>query len=406
MDTKHPGSEGSMQEVNGLEMAMLTYRGQIDENLPTVIKNCAGVDVVLLSQENLLSPDGSGKLLKEVILSKGKCLESRVTQTFTTQYYDENLQKKTLNISYKTNMPEDKKINFNDIGKIFLNIKRGFDLESTGRFTDARIGLMKYKGKYVRIGTFGLIKQVFDENPIPEATERLFIDEREVGDKNQIMKSQIEVPTMRAAFEINGREVYNNLAIKEKKYSNQYDRYSMALLCNEHHVDIHALWPNTEESSRYEDEYYLVYEEKLTDLSSRFAKMENIHMEYEANIPFSLYYAFPRSYREGYMKRKLFDKAINEWKNFSQWDVSKQKQIISEYTEKYADVELQLEDSYAVGNCEPGTESFINEYHLPKDKISIGKLSAKKNFSAMLENSRFRAVLLHKILTLTATEIE
>lgn len=99
--------------------------------------------------------------------------------TFTTEYYDENFEPQTLSFTYRTNM-DPKDIKFNDIGKYFLDINRGFDVESTGRFIDKVTGIRKYKDKYVRIGIFGLIKEVFDTNPIRDQEEKMYIEDFEI----------------------------------------------------------------------------------------------------------------------------------------------------------------------------------------------------------------------------------
>lgn len=41
MDVRYPDREGGTGDINGLQMAVLTSRGVIDPNYPTVIKNCA-----------------------------------------------------------------------------------------------------------------------------------------------------------------------------------------------------------------------------------------------------------------------------------------------------------------------------------------------------------------------------
>ena len=55
-------------------------------------------------------------------------------------------------------------------------------------------GIRKYKDKYVRLGMFGLIKEIFEEHPIKEDQDKLYIDEWEVGDANRIEHTKVEIP--------------------------------------------------------------------------------------------------------------------------------------------------------------------------------------------------------------------
>jgi len=45
----------------------------------------------------------------------------------------------------------------------------------------------------VRLGTFGLIKEIFEENPIKEDKDKLYIDELEIGNANKIEHTRFEV---------------------------------------------------------------------------------------------------------------------------------------------------------------------------------------------------------------------
>jgi hypothetical protein len=72
--------------------------------------------------------------------------------------------------------------------------------------------MRKYKGKYVRLGTFGLIKEVFEENPIKEDKDKLYIDELEIGDANKI--DIIELSNIMDEIEFN--EIGMRQKIKEE----------------------------------------------------------------------------------------------------------------------------------------------------------------------------------------------
>jgi hypothetical protein len=63
----------------------------------------------------------------------------------------------------------------------------------------------------------------------------------------------------------------------------------------------------------------------------------------------------------------------------------------------YDNISLYKEDSYNVGNCEPGTEDFIRKYNLKvEDGITIGDMRQNPNFEDMLKNKQFLRVLFKK----------
>lgn len=400
MDVRYPEREGGTQNINGLQMAVLTSRGTIDPNYPTVIKNCAWADVVLLDQSDHLSPEGAGKMLGDAIKTQWASLERLPLHTFTTEYYDENLEPKTLSFTYRTNM-DPKDIRFNDIGKYFLDINRGFDLESTGRFIDKVTGIRKHKDKYVRIGTFGLIKEVFDTNPIRDQEEKMYIEDFEIWSSNIIHRTKTEVPlsTTHEPLMINGREIVHDLAVKKNKKTVHMDKYQIESICREHNIDPETISGYTE--NPYEaipqKTYFLVYEKKLSDLHADFNDLPTMYMEYEANIPYEVYHAFPRTYREQYMKGKLAEKAFNEIYNMNRRDTDKQKEIIKKYLCDNLSQRLVAQDSYTVGNCIPGTEDFMKAYRIPAEGITAHGLLKHPRFEQMLEISSFRAVILKKV---------
>ena len=61
-------------------------------------------------------------------------------------------------------------------------------------------------------------------------------------------------------------------------------------------------------------------------------------------------------------------------------------------------VKLVLKDSYAVGNCEPWTKGFINAFGLDEQWMFAKDLLKHKHLDRMMKESRFRAILLKKVL--------
>ncbi len=405
MDVKHPWSEWWLQEINWLNMAVLTSRWSIDETYPTVIKNCAWVDVVLLSQKEHLSPEGPWKLLGEVIKSKWACLEKLPIKTFITEYYDENLEKQTLSFSYRTNM-DPKDIKLSDIGKYFLDIKRWFDVESTGKFIDNTVGIRKYKGKYVRLGMFGLIKEIFEENPIKEEQDKLYIEELEVGDGNRIEHTKIEVPlSTDYIWKINWWEIKDSLAVKKRKNDKRTKTSwpQFEEICTEHGINYQYIYEHRENNEPSLITCDLVYEKRLFEIHPDFSNLGREYMEYEASIPEEIFNIYPRSYWQEYMARKLLEKAHNERSNYHNRSENTQKEIAKEFLEKNPKKKLVLQDSYAVGNCEIWTKGFLNAFWLDEQWILAKDLLQHRHLDRMMNESRFRAVLLKKVLETMST---
>lgn len=403
IDVVHPWSEWWLQEINWLNMAVLTNRGAINEEYPTVIKDCAWVDLVLLSQKSHLDPNGSWKFLWDVIKSKWENLNNLPIKTFTTEYYDENLEKQTLSFTYRTNM-DTKDIKFSDMGKWFLGIKRWFDVESTWRFIDNTIWIRKYKDKYVRLWTFWLIKEVFDSYPIQQEEDKLYIDEIEIWTGNIIERTKIEIPLSNDyTGNINGREIRNNLAVRKDKREKIFSWYEFEKKCKEHWIDPNEIYEWFDEDQFVESKniYNLIYEKKLSDINPEYQNLDSVFMEYEEDIPWDIFEKYPRAYREEYMAGKLADKAYNERSNYNNRPESTQKEIAKVFLMENPEVKLVLQDSYAVGNCEPWTKGFMHAFELDEQWVLAKDLLKHKHLDRMMKESRFRAVLLRKVLEAT-----
>lgn len=399
MDVAHPELWGR-QKINWMDIAVLTHRWLVDEQHPTVIKDCAWVDMVLLSQKDHLSPDGSGKFLWEVIKTKWAHIEELPLMTFRTTYYDENLEQQEVSFTYRTNM-DPKEINFNAIGKVFLGINRWFDVEDTGRFTDQKVGIKKYKDKYVRLWTFWLIKEVFDEHPIQKTEDKLYIDEIAIWSANRIEHEKIEVEVSGYPNMINGWEIKNDLACKENKKEWMIFWYEIERICKEHNVDTNELYEEFDNhmDRRVQGYHSMIYEKRVSDINSKFDILDKEYMEYEETLPSELFEKFPRSYREAYMERKLHEKVINERTNtLSRSSKKIQKEIALEFLKTNPKEKFDLTDSYAVGNCKEWTQRFVNAFWLKESWVKAEDLMKHKHISKMMEESRFRAVILKKIL--------
>jgi hypothetical protein len=82
----------------------------------------------------------------------------------------------------------------------------------------------------------------------------------------------------------------------------------------------------------------------------------------------------------------------------SKREKEKLNKLIQELQEGVHDnTSLYKEDSYNVGNCEPGTEDFIRKYNLKVENgITIGDIRQNPSFEDMLKNKQFLRVLFKK----------
>lgn len=389
-DTARPDFEVNFGDVNGLKMTMLTYRWVIDESLPTVIWNVAWVDAVFLSQKNHLE-NGSAKNLVDAIQTKWKSLNKLPTRYFKTKYFDENLEEKELVIPYKSDM-EDKDINFKFLGKYYLGIERWFSVKQTWSFIDRKAWIRKHNDKYVRLGTFWLIKEILDQHPSQLNRE---IEARwdTIEEKDSEYKK------------INWWTILDGFAYK----SWEQDWYYRDLeeIFNDHKDHNFA-----KEDFGYDHGFklfptqYLIIEKKLKDLyKERFSKL-NINMdesesmmEYEYNVPKVLFDKFPLSYRQDFMHKKLVKKAM-ESLNIYRMPLEQQKNIVKDYLKIHKNDVFTLQDSYDVWNCRPESIRFAEVFNLKWNdgevKITWEELLNHKHFEKMLSNRDFRKIFVNK----------
>lgn len=144
---------------------------------------------------------------------------------------------------------------------------------------------------------------------------------------------------------------------------------------------------------RKDNKVYAVYECKRNELSSRFN--EEL-VEYEREFSIFEWYSRPTEEWISEMKKSTFEKAKGDFINAIRWTVDEQKAKIKELLENNPEVMFVVADSLATGNCLPGTQTFMDQYGV-KEPISAQALLEHKKFEEMIENSRFRAVVLKKL---------
>ena len=142
------------------------------------------------------------------------------------------------------------------------------------------------------------------------------------------------------------------------------------------------------------DSIYAVYECKANELSSRFG--ENF-VEYERE--FNIFEFYSKSIKEwvSEMRTSVFEKTKDEFINSLRCSTERQKTKVRELLESNLETMFIVADSLSSGNCVPGTEAFMNQFGI-KEPISAQDLLKHKSFDAMVGNSRFRAVVIKKLV--------
>jgi len=392
VDVTYP--ELYFRNINWLNMTMCTDRWVINEYMPTIIKSWKvnlWVDVVLLSQRDHLE-QGMAKDLINTIDTKWENLKDWPIYTYRIKYYDENLELKEKIFTYKTNM-DPKDINFRWRWNEFFWINRGFQVEQTWSFIDKVVWIRKYKWKYVRLWQFGLIKEVFDEHPNSDMDKQYFED-IEIWDKGEIIHTKEEIKPMFSERDttkkFNGWIMTDNFAYKhtKRKYG---DSWKLKNICSEHGVEY-------DETIEEDDKYYLVYEDDISTYNEilQMGWQSNVNMEFEYDVPKTIFEKYPIDYWKKFLCEKLREKALNSI-NIHSFPIETQKNIALNYLKSHKDTIFTLQDSYDSWNCHPWTDRFVKAFNLP-EKISGKELLNHKDLWKMMTIYDFRKIFVNKAL--------
>jgi hypothetical protein len=120
-------------------------------------------------------------------------------------------------------------------------------------------------------------------------------------------------------------------------------------------------------------------------------------MEYEQNFSIFEWFSRPVEEQIADMRNSLFIKVKNEHLNTVRWGIDQQISKTIEMLEQNPEVQLFIQDSVDSGNCVPGTENFMDQFSL-KDGMTCKEILEHKRFGDMLQNGRFRAVVLNKFI--------
>jgi hypothetical protein len=101
-------------------------------------------------------------------------------------------------------------------------------------------------------------------------------------------------------------------------------------------------------------------------------------------------------YEHPEISRKVFREILDNLRNKYLTDKynNMSDDELLDYLSKIGDKVITVEDSYAVGNCKSGTESFIQRYKLPPEKITIKELLNHQDIREMIKNQDFKNVLI------------
>ena len=132
-------------------------------------------------------------------------------------------------------------------------------------------------------------------------------------------------------------------------------------------------------------------------LSEKYSLLGDTPMEYELLVENVLgWFSKPVTEWVEEMKSELLRKIRTEFLNSARWDKGLQKEKVRELLEANPETLFEVGDSLAVGNCRPGTESWMKDFGLT-EPVTGKQLLEHQKFEDMLKNSRFRAVVINKL---------
>ena len=391
IDVAHPSLD--FRDINGLNVTMCTCRWVIDEDYPTVItswKVNLWVDAVFLSQKDHLQ-QWMAKDLINTIETKGENLKDWPVYLYKIKCYDENLQPIVKTYSFKTNMnPNDASIK--SVARNAFCINRWFDVEDTWSFIDWVVWIKKHGWKYVRLWKYWLVKEVFDEHPDSDY-EKIFMDEIEIWDKNEIIHKKEEVQPLlwgsRPVKKFNWWVVWDKFAYKNVKGNHNLYDFDYEDICSEHGIEYN-------EELKSDDVYHLVYEDDISKYNQLIKWEWKLNMEFEYYVPESIFEKFSTEYWKNFLAKKLEEKVIKGL-NIHSLSETMQKNIVVNYLMANQNRIFTLQDSYDSWNCHPWTDRFVKTFGL-SDKISGKDLLKHKGFQKMLGVYDFRKIFVRKAL--------
>ncbi len=145
------------------------------------------------------------------------------------------------------------------------------------------------------------------------------------------------------------------------------------------------------------EKVYAVIQAVPGQLNEKYSLLGDKAMEYEFLCENVLeWFSQPVEYWVEKMEGELTKKIRSEFLNSARWDESQQIAKVRELLTANPEAIFMIEDSLVVGNCRPGTESWMESFGI-KEPMTSQQFLDHKRFEDMLQNSRFRAVILKKL---------
>ncbi len=145
----------------------------------------------------------------------------------------------------------------------------------------------------------------------------------------------------------------------------------------------------------YGNRVYLWYIAKNIDINKKFDVLVWSMTDYEEEISIGSFHKWV-DYREKHMHKKVYDKLLYRYITHLRYDKQQKDWLIRYILEKNPQRVFVLEDSYAVWNCEPWTDSFMEQYNL-QSPISAQDILDHTRFEEMIKRGGFVEVILHKL---------
>lgn len=153
---------------------------------------------------------------------------------------------------------------------------------------------------------------------------------------------------------------------------------------------------------RKDHEVYAMLEtpwEKLAEVDAKFIfEVEAEWIEFEENVPVVEWFSLDEPARRERLMSGIIAKAENMLEaherelKYAAEKLAKSERLMS-LLQANRELVVSLADSYAVGNCHPGTDRFCKAFGITSETVLVGDLLDHKKFTLMLTNSRFEAVL-------------
>lgn len=140
---------------------------------------------------------------------------------------------------------------------------------------------------------------------------------------------------------------------------------------------------------------------KLADIDAKFAfEGDTAWIEFEENIPVVEWFSLNETARRDRLMAGILTKAENTLEAHERElayaaEMLAMSEALMSLLQANRELVVSLTDSYAAGNCKPGTERFCKLFGITDESVSIGQLLEHRKFSLMLANERFEAVLWH-----------